>query len=57
MIKLRTWRWGRILDDLGEPNRITSILVIMLLRGRLGDQSQRRRCDPRGRGLSDTAVV
>lgn len=41
--------WDRILDYLGEPNRITGVLMIRLLKERQEDQSQRR-CEDRSKG-------
>ena len=46
-------RWGYcVLDYLGGPNVITRVLI----RGRQEGQSQRRTCDNRSRGWTDTAV-
>lgn len=56
-MRLRTLRWDRILDYLGEPNRITGVIVMIILtRERQGDQGQRRRCDNRSRGQSDAVA-
>lgn len=45
--------WDRILYYLGEPNRITGVLMIRLLQEKQEGQSQRRRRDNRSRGQSD----